>query len=101
MVQVISKGDLDFYLLPQEVCCDFVAKDTHELSDMESFLLKLIGDVIRPKESEHFWANGYYCWFINDNNCCNHFAIFHCHVPRFCSRIFKWNEAKTDYNHCN
>ena len=33
---------------------------------MESFFLKLIGDVIRPKESEHFWANGYYCWFIND-----------------------------------
>lgn len=33
-------------------------------SDAESWMLKVVGDAIRNRSSEHFWNNGCYSWFI-------------------------------------
>lgn len=65
MVQIISKDDFRFLEIDREFQKDFVAKDARELSAMECFLLRTVGDAIREKGSENFWNQGCYSWFIN------------------------------------
>lgn len=59
----------DFELIPVlDECKDnfiSIAKQSQELSDFEAWGLKLAGDALRPKSSQHFWCNGAYCWFTD------------------------------------
>lgn len=65
MVQVISKSNFDLYELDKEVHGDFIARHHVDLSDMESFLLKLTGKCISSQGAQFFWNDGCFCWFLN------------------------------------
>ena len=64
MLTVIDKEDFKLYKIDKEFHGDFIPKDSHELSNAESWMLKVVGDAIRKRSSEHFWNNGCYSWFI-------------------------------------
>ena len=33
------------------------------MSDFEARMLELVGNAIRPRESQHFWSDGIYSWY--------------------------------------
>ena len=36
-----------------------------DLSDFHATALKLVGDIIRSKDSQEFWLDGEYCWYTD------------------------------------
>ncbi len=66
MVQCVRKEDFRLVEIDKEFQKDFVAKDTHELSDMESYLLKLVGNVLRGPKSQNFWNSGCFTWWEDE-----------------------------------
>ena len=38
-------------------------KENKDLSDFEARMLELVGNAIRPRESQHFWSGGCYSWY--------------------------------------
>lgn len=66
MLTVIDKEDFKLYKIDKEFQGDFIPKDSHELSDAESWMLKVVGNALRKRSSEWFWNNGCYSWVINN-----------------------------------
>ncbi|MGN1173638.1 MAG: hypothetical protein ACI4SO_07610 [Muribaculaceae bacterium] len=54
-LRLIEILELDVYLNNK--------KKARDLSDFESSMLKLIGNAIRGRNSQHFWLNGAYSWY--------------------------------------
>ena len=64
MIQIIEKNEVELYLLDEDSRKNFEhRKDCHNLTSFESFWLKKTGDLIRPKDSEHFWVGDSYRWW--------------------------------------
>lgn len=68
MTKNINKNDFLLREISREFHNNFIAMDSNELSDAESWMLKTVGDALRESGSEHFWNNGHYSWFINYPN---------------------------------
>lgn len=41
-------------------------KKARDLSDFESYMLKHVGNAIRPSNSQHFWSDGAFSWYRNE-----------------------------------
>lgn len=37
-----------------------------DLSAFETFFLQMLGDALRPVNSEHFWSVNSYCWYVRE-----------------------------------
>lgn len=66
MMQTISKRDFEFIEISQEYKENFKAKDSHELTDLECWAMRLTGNALRGSKSQFFWSNGSYCWYTDD-----------------------------------
>lgn len=63
MTITIKRLDFRFVEIPKEDRKDNVALDSHALTPMQSFLLRMVGDAIRNAGTEEFWNRGYYSWW--------------------------------------
>lgn len=66
MATMICRKDFLFYEITEEYKENFVATKWSDLSDFHAEALRWAGDAIRPSKSEHFWNNGCYCWWTNN-----------------------------------
>lgn len=62
----ICKRDFSFFEISEDSQENFLGKTSRDLSDFDAWGLKLAGDAIRPKSSQHFWCNGAYCWYTDE-----------------------------------
>ena len=78
MNQLVTLENLELYEIPEDCQDSFVPKPYNEYSDMESFLLKLVGNVLRGKDSEWCWTDGCFEWWYNDraNGTSHHHRVF-------------------------
>lgn len=69
MIQIIERESLTLHEIeaefkenfePRTGCCD--------LTSFEQFWLKKTGDLLRPKDSQHFWTGNSYCWWEREYN---------------------------------
>lgn len=70
MIQIIERENLELSEIEKEYRENFrpIDEKDHRLSFFESFYLKVTGDVIRPKDSEHFWSDQTYCWYVYEKD---------------------------------
>ncbi len=68
MNQLVTLENLELYEIDEEFQDSFVPKHYCEYSDMESFLLKLVGNVLREKDSEWCWSDGNFEWWYNSHS---------------------------------
>lgn len=63
----LNKKSIEFYEIDSQCASSFIEdrQMNKDLSDFHSAALKLVGDTIRPKGSQHFWNDGEYCWFTD------------------------------------
>lgn len=67
MVQIINEKEIELFLLDERSKENFEHReDSHNLTDFESFWLKKTGDLIRPKNSQHFWIGNSYRWWVRE-----------------------------------
>lgn len=67
MIQIIEKDQLELHLIPEDARENFVHRtDSVNLTLFESFWLKKTGDLLRPKDSQYFWCNDSYCWWVTE-----------------------------------
>jgi len=66
MATMIYKSDFRFHEITEEFKENFKETSWHDLSDFQAQALKWAGDAIRPSKSEHFWNNGCYCWWTDN-----------------------------------
>lgn len=66
MIKTISNADFRLVEIPKEDRKDNVAIDTHALTPMQSFLLRMVGDALRERHTENFWNRGYYSWWVKN-----------------------------------
>lgn len=59
----IKKSDAIFFELQEYGIFEKNRKNAHELSNFEQSMIILVGNSIRPIESQHFWSDGCYSWF--------------------------------------
>lgn len=65
MIQIIDKESFSLVLIEDEYRDNFERrKGGTALSDFESFSLKLIGKVMMPPKSEHFWCENDFRWWV-------------------------------------
>jgi len=62
-----DKNDFELVYINEHYHENFWAnkKDTQELSDFEEWALKAAGDSLRKRETEHFWSEGRFCWYVD------------------------------------
>ena len=65
MRQSVSKRDFEFIQVSDECKENFVSKDSHELADVEAWVLRLVGNAIRQQNSQWYWSCGAYCWYTD------------------------------------
>ena len=63
----LSKSDIKFYMIEGENAARFIEdrQTNRDLSDFHKVALKMVGDTIRPRGSQHFWDDGEYCWYTD------------------------------------
>ena len=61
----LSKTNIKFYCIEPPFGASFIENIQHDLSDFHASMLKLVGDAIRSRGSQHFWSDGEYCWYTN------------------------------------
>lgn len=67
MILIIEREEIELHLLSDEEKKDIERRTSYtNLTEFESFWLKKTGDLIRPKDSEHFWNGNSYCWWERD-----------------------------------
>lgn len=67
MIQIIERDALEFHLLDDECKKNFERRTgCTDLTSFESFWLKKTGDLIRPKDSQYFWNENSYCWWVRE-----------------------------------
>lgn len=67
MKKIIFGETVEFYPIDKEFWGDFGRRTgCTDLTGFESFFLKKVGDAIRPKDSEYFWNNNSYCWWVRE-----------------------------------
>ena len=59
----IKKSDAIFFELQEYGIFEKNRKNAHELSNFEQSMIILVGNSIRPIESQHFWSDGCYSWY--------------------------------------
>lgn len=64
MIQIVEKDNFVLYEIDEDCKSGFVPKDTPELSDMESWLVELIGKALmQPRTDKYCWCNGCFEWW--------------------------------------
>ena len=67
MIQIIEKDAIELFLLDKRDKENFERRtECSDLTSFESFWLKKTGDLIRPKDSQHFWLNNSYRWWVRE-----------------------------------
>lgn len=61
----ITDKDFRLYEIQNEFDDCWNPKPWNELSDFEAFFIRKIGDLIRGRESQHFWSNGQFSWYVD------------------------------------
>ena len=59
----IKKSDVKFFEVLKHDIYLKNRKENKDLSDFEARMLELVGNAIRPRESQHFWSEGCYSWY--------------------------------------
>ena len=59
----IKKSDVKFFEVLEHDIYLKNRKENKDLSDFEARMLELVGNAIRPRESQHFWSEGCYSWY--------------------------------------
>ena len=59
----IKKSDVKFFEVLEHDIFQKNRKECKDLSDFEICMLELVGNAIRPRESQHFWSDGIYSWY--------------------------------------
>ena len=59
----IRKSDVKFFEVLEHDIFQKNRKECKDLSDFEACMLELVGNAIRPRESQHFWSGGCYSWY--------------------------------------
>ena len=59
----IKKSDVKFFEVFEYDIFQKNRKENKDLSDFEARMIELVGNTIRPKESQHFWSDGSYSWY--------------------------------------
>ena len=59
----IKKSDVKFFEVLEHDIFQKNRKECKDLSDFEASMLELVGNAIRPRESQHFWSDGSYSWY--------------------------------------
>ena len=62
-ITTIKKSMLDFFEIKEHDIFVNNKRGAKDLSDFESSMLELVGNAIRPRESQHFWSGGCYSWY--------------------------------------
>ena len=65
-ITTIKKSMLDFFEIKEHDIYVSNKKGAKDLSDFESSMLELVGNAIRPENSQHFWCDGAYSWYRNE-----------------------------------
>lgn len=63
-----SKKDFTLHFIEREYRKNFweKRKENKDLSDAETFLLRVVGDALRGPKSQHFWCDGEYRWYTDE-----------------------------------
>lgn len=59
----IKKSDVKFFEVFEYDIFQKNRKENKDLSDFEARMIELVGNAIRPEESQHFWSDGSYSWY--------------------------------------
>ena len=59
----IKKSDVNFFEVLEHDIFLKNRKECKDLSDFEICMLELVGNAIRPRESQYFWSDGSYSWY--------------------------------------
>ena len=59
----IKKSDVNFFEVLEHDIFLKNRKECKDMSDFEARMLELVGNAIRPRESQHFWSDGIYSWY--------------------------------------
>lgn len=68
MLQVLYEAGLNLHLIDEDCRKDFIAsaKKSHDLSSFEDFYLKVTGNLLRAKDTEYFWNEGRFTWWVRE-----------------------------------
>ena len=59
----IKKSDVKFFEVLEHDIFLKNRKECKDLSDFEICMLELVGNAIRPRESQYFWSDGSSSWY--------------------------------------
>ena len=63
----LTRKNIILHEIDKDAAFDWLAsaKKYNELSNFESSMLRMVGDTLRERDSQHFWSNGCYCWYTD------------------------------------
>ena len=67
MIQIIEREAITLYLLDEEAKKNFEHRTgCTDLTSFETFWLEKTGNLLRPKDSQHFWSGNSFCWWVRE-----------------------------------